>query len=206
MAVLDTWASFHQSTSEYWHEEYIDYESNRKHNITSRFDRSMGIGVIKRANGDDLLDKLQDLFLNGFGIEWSSVQVRVFQALIDSLLPRVYLNEWEEVKGRVMAQRKIDSMCQETLVNMARRNGKTWVVSGAAAAIFLVIPDITIAVFSVGKRQSGMFMSSTIEKIEMAFNKGTHIKKQGYNRVQQNQEMLIYEHPQGGKQILGCYP
>lgn len=203
---MDTYTLMHQALEEAWYEDHLLYEATQRHNVSNRFDRNCGLGAIRRANGDDLMDRLQDLFLNGFGIEWSSVQIRVFQALVNSLLPRIYMKEWEEVKGRVLAQRKIDRMCQETLVNMARRNGKTWVVSGAAAAIMLVIPEITIAVFSVGKRQSGMFMTATIEKIEMAFNRGTHVKRQGFNKIQQNQEMLVYEHPQGGKQVLGCYP
>jgi hypothetical protein len=116
------------------------------------------------------------------------------------------MDEWEEVKTRVMSERKLDRMQQETLVNMARRNGKTWVVSGAAAAIYLIIPEVSIAVFSVGKRQATLFMTSTLEKIEMAFNRGTHVKRQGYNKITQNQESVIFEHPLGGKQVLGCYP
>lgn len=204
--LMNIWEKFHKPLAVYWWEQHDHYVKHQKHNISTRFDRNYGLGVIKKANGDVILERLIDLFLNGFGIDWSPVQVKIFHALVDSLLPRIYLDEWEQVKGRVLAQRKIDRMCQETLVNMARRNGKTWVVSGAAAAVLLTVPGISIAVFSVGKRQAGMFMTSTIEKIDMAFNKGTHVKRQGFNKIQQNQESLIYEHPEGGKQILGCYP
>ena len=34
------------------------------------------------------------------------------------------MKEWDEVKPRVMMQRGLKEMYQETLVNMARRNGK----------------------------------------------------------------------------------
>jgi len=191
---------------EYWRTELKEYEEFCKHNVQTRFYRAEGLGVVKRTQGDELIERVQDLFMNGFGIEWSVVQIKVFQALIDGILPRIYGIEWEEVKARVMAQRGIDRLHQETLVNMARRNGKTWVVSGGAAAVYLVIPNMSIAVFSVGKRQSTMFMNSTVEKIEMAFNRGTHINRNGYTLVTKNQETIIYEHPEGGKQILGCYP
>lgn len=204
--LMNIWENFHKPFATAWYDEHQHFEQHQKHNISTRFERNYGIGVVKKTNGDILLEKIQDIFLNGFGIIWSPVQVKVFQALVDSLLPRIYLHEWEQVKGRVIAQRKIDRMSQETLVNMARRNGKTWTVSGAAAAAMLAIPGITIAVFSVGKRQAGMFMTATIEKIEMAFKKGTHVKKQKYNKIQHNQESLIYEHPDGGKQVLGCFP
>ena len=204
--IIDTAEILHAPMLDYWTEEHQRYEKECKHFMPNRFARAEGLGVVRRANGDDLIEKCTNLFLNGMGIEWSSVQIRIFQALIDSILPRVYGNEWEEVKTRVMAQRGISRMHQETLVNMARRNGKTWVVSGGAAAIYLTVPDISLAVFSVGRRQASMFMASAIEKIEMAFNKGTHVNRNGYNLIQKNQEKIIYEHPNGGKQVLECLP
>jgi len=100
----------------------------------------------------------------------------------------------------------MERVYQEILINMGRRNGKTWVTSGTVAAIFLMVPGVSIAVFSVGKRQAELFMQAAVEKIELAFEKGTHVKKSDYNVVRCSQEMLVYEHPMGGKQILGCYP
>ena len=203
---LDTTAWLHQPLIQELTQKRHHYEQQRKHNLQTRFIRAEHSGFRQRAQGDVLLERVESLFLNGFGIDWSEVQVRIFRALIDSCLPRIYGNEWEKVKSRVMRERGLDRLQQETLVNMARRNGKTWVVSGAAAALFLVVPDISIAVFSVGKRQAGMFMTAAIEKMEMALQRGTHVKSQGYTQVQRNQETLIYLHPDGGKQVLGCYP
>jgi hypothetical protein len=204
--IIDTCILLHEPMIEYWTQEHQEYEQRYKHNMQSRFRRAEGLGTIKSTNGDAMVERIQDIFMNGLDIEWSVVQIRVFQAMLDGILPRIYGTEWEEVKGRVMAQRGIDRLHQETLVNMARRNGKTWVVSGGAAAVFLVVPAITIAVFSVGKRQATMFMNSTMEKIERAFKKGTHVNRNDYSLVAKNQESLIYEHPEGGKQVLGCYP
>lgn len=206
MPIIDTSTLLHSPMMEYWKNESDDYERNVRYKIDNRFYRAEGLGIKRKSNGDELLEKVQDVFLNGFGIEWTQVQIRIFNALIDSILPRIYGKEWEQVKTRVMAQRGIDRLHQETLVNMARRNGKTWVVSGAAAAVFLVIPGITLAVFSVGKRQATMFMNSALEKMDLAFNKGTHVRRSDYNLIQKNQEMLVYEHPSGEKQVLGCYP
>ena len=204
--IIETSLLLHEPMIQYWKHEHEEYEHNCKHNLQTRFYRAEGLGTIKRTNGDAMIERIQDIFMNGFDIEWSVVQIRVFQAMLDGILPRVYGREWEEVKGRVMAQRGIDRLHQETLVNMARRNGKTWVVSGGAAAIYLVVPDISIAVFSVGKRQATMFMNSTVEKIERAFKKGTHVNRNDYSLVTKNQESMVYEHPEGGKQELGCYP
>ena len=79
-------------------------------------------------------------------------------------------------------------------------------VSGCAAAAFLVIPGFVIAIFSVGKRQAEMFMTSAVDKIGMAFRRATHVRKEQYNELKKTQETMIYVHPTGEKQILGCYP
>lgn len=118
--IIDTTALLHNPMVEYWRNEHEEYERYAKHNMKTRFYRAEGLGVIKKTNGDTIVERIQDLFMNGFGIEWSVVQVRVFQAMIDGILPRIYGTEWEEVKGRVMAQRKMERLHQETLVNMAR--------------------------------------------------------------------------------------
>jgi len=152
------------------------------------------------------LAKIQDLFHNGFGIIWSQVQKKIFRASIDSCLPKIYGQEWDEVKQRVLKQRGLDVLQQETLVNMARRNGKTYVISGSAAALFLIVPDLSVAVFSTGERAAKMLMTATIEKIDAAFNLGTHVNKEGYDIISKNKEMLVMKHPNGGKQVLGCYP
>jgi len=63
-----------------------------------------------------------------------------------------------------------------------------------------------MAVFSVGKRQAEMFMAAAVEKIDLAFAKGTHVRKQDFNFIRNSLEMLIIEHPMGGKNSLGCFP
>ena len=141
----------HNDMVRHWTKEHEEYSRNKM--VKTRFARAEGLGSQQQANGDILLRKVEDLFFNGMGVLWSEVQCRIFYALIDSCLPRIYGSEWEHVKTRVMKERGLDTLQQETLVNMARRNGKTWVVSGAAAALLLVVPDISLAVFSVGKRQ-----------------------------------------------------
>jgi hypothetical protein len=202
--MLDTSSFFHRPIMDYWFKEHEHYTKNCR-KIPTRSERIQNSLSVKRAKGDELLAKLYDVFLNGFGIDWSPVQLRIFNALVDSILPRIYINEWNEVKIRVMAQRKIRKLFTETLVNMARRNGKSFIVSGAAAALFLVIPGISLAVFSVGKRQASMFNTLVIEKIERAFAVGM-VRKEDYQLVQKNQENLIYLHPDGSKQHLMCLP
>ena len=204
--IIDTSALYHTRLINYWRKEHEVFQRSR-HGASNRFDRvASGPKRSGKTNGDKILEQTVDLFLNGFGVTWSLVQINIFHALVNAILPRIYLHEWEEVKGRVMLQRALDRIWQEILINMGRRNGKTWITSGAAAAFFLMIPGISIAVFSVGKRQAELFMTAAVEKIKLAFARGTHVKKSDYNVIRESQEMLVYEHPLGGKQVLGCYP
>lgn len=202
--MLDTSKFLHTPIKDYWFKEHEFYTQNCR-KIPTRFERAENALKSKRAKGDELLTRLYDVFHNAFDIKWSPVQARIFTALVNSILPRLYLDEWNEAKIRVMRQRGIKKIFTETLVNMARRNGKSFIVSGAAAALFLVVPGITIAVFSVGKRQASMFSTLVMEKIERAFNNGM-VRKEDYHLVQKNQENLIYMHPDGSKQHLMCLP
>lgn len=206
--VLDTANILHAELVEYWTKENELYRKTRRHNIKNRYERihSTDRSLLNSTKGDKLLQQTQDLFYEGMGLKWSEVQLKIFKAFIDSCLPKIYGDEWEEVKQRVMFQRGLARMQQETLVNMARRNGKTFVTSGTAAALFLMIPNLSVAVFSVSERQSKMLMTATLEKIDAAFEKGTHVNRQGYTVISKNKELLVMEHPNGGKQVLGCYP
>ena len=89
---------------------------------------------------------------------------------------------------------------------MARRNGKTYVVSGTAAVLFLVVPNISIAVFSTGKRTAGMLMDVAITMIDAMFKNGSIVSRSDYKIITQNKEQLVYEGPDGTKRSLGCYP
>lgn len=209
-SILNFDAMLHSLALDLAERDHSSYETHNRHNIRNRYERasnaahgSHGSGNYK---GDVLLQQINSLFYEGFGVKWSEVQQRIFKACIDACLPKIYGDEWEEAKTRVMAKRGISKMHQEVLVNMARRNGKTFVVSGAAAALFLVVPNMSVAVFSTGERAAKMLMTATLEKIDAAFTLGTHVNKQGYNLVQKNKEMLVMEHPSGGKQVFGCYP
>ncbi len=205
MVLIDTFSLLHEPMISWWGEESRQYQESLNKPPETRFDSIISKGA-NRVNGDELLEKIDDLFYNGLGLEWTPVQCKVYKSVIDSVLPVIYGKEWTSVMARVMQKRQIDHFYNEIIVSMGRRNGKSWVVSGIAAVLFLLIPKFIISVFSLAKRQSGMFMDMVIEKIEMAFKRGTHVQQSDYNEVSRNQEKLIYEHPSGAKQILGSYP
>lgn len=182
-----------------------DYTASRKPLLT-RFQIAEGLSGVKRVNGDELIKKATDLFANGMGVKWSPVQLDIFNKIVDSCLPIFYRDEWEENSTRVLAMRGLLELRQEVLVNMARRNGKTWTVAGACAALWLTVPNISIGVFSVAKRQSALFMSAAVDKIKGAYALGTHVTADGFEKITENQEHYSFYHPKGGKQQLSCYP
>ena len=163
-------------------------------------------GANSKAQGDVLIDKIRNLFLNGMGIKWSEVQVNIFNVFIDACLPKIYGHTWNEHKARVLLSRGLKRVWQEVLINMARRNGKTFVTSGTTAAILLCVPDISVAVFSTGERTARMLMDVVRNMIQKAWEAGNVVKRTEYNIVQSNKEILLLEGPDGTKRILGCYP
>jgi hypothetical protein len=106
-----------------------------------------------------------------------------------------------------MKKRKLKTATPWVLVNMARRNGKTFVSAGTVAAMSLAIPGLSIAIFSTGERASRLFRSAYDDMLARAFTKATHVQEHEYKIITRNKEMLVFEHPNGfDKQVVGCYP
>jgi hypothetical protein len=92
------------------------------------------------------------------------------------------------------------------IVNMARRNGKTFSTSGAVVSLFLCVPNVRIAIFSTCKRTSQMMMSAVVDMLDKAMSIGTHCNAQDYRELSRNMESIIYEGPDKTKRHLGCFP
>lgn len=70
----------------------------------------------------------------------------------------------------------------------------------------LAIPGLSIAIFSTGERASRLFRSAFDDMLARAFAKGTHVQEHEYKVITKNKEMLVFQHPTGAKQVVGCYP
>jgi len=191
----------------YLKKEKKKYEKKHKHNLGTRFDRISQLSGKLSIEGDKILYKLNDLFHNGMGVLWSPVQITIFNAAVDSMLPKIYGVHWDSVKTRVLKSRGLDKVSQELMIQMARRNGKTFVTAGTAAAFLLAIPGIQIAIFSVSERQSKMLKVEIDNRINAAFEKGTHVVKDDFTKIETNKEKWIYKmNSTGTKQVLGSFP
>ncbi|MBX9636006.1 MAG: hypothetical protein K2Q45_00455 [Nitrosomonas sp.] len=202
VAVLDTTSLFHSPLLKHWQAEEESFKKTANY-IPDRF-QQLTDKLKQRATrtGDALVARVRDVFNNGFGTKWGDDQIRVSNAFLASCLPLIYGDSWQAEKTRVLKEWKLNSVPMYSLVNMARRNGKTYVTSGVAAALFLCVPNIKIAIFSTCRRTSQMLMTCCLEFIERAFERGTHVQREDYNLVTKNTETVLYEF-KGAKQQLG---
>jgi len=188
-------------------EQRDKHEAENKHNLGTRFERISKVSGNLTIQGDKILYKLHDLFHHGMGVLWSPVQITIFVAAVDAVLPKIYGIYWDESKTRVLRSRGLEKVSQELMIQMARRNGKTFVVAGVSAALLLTVPGIKIAIFSVSERQSKMLKVEIDNRIEAAWKSGTHVKKEDFTKIETNKEAWIYlMNSTGTKQSLGSYP
>lgn len=204
--VINTTNAFHAKMVKYWSlEEEKHLEAARI--IPDRFQRlEESLKTQTERQGDELVARIKDVFHNGLGIKWGDDQIRVFQAFLASCLPLIYGKAWADEKARVLEEWGLKRECMFSLVNMARRNGKTFVTSGTAAALMLCVPGIKIAIFSTCRRTSQMMMEAIMDMLEKAFDKATHVTREDYVQVMKNMESVCFEGPDGTKRILGSFP
>jgi len=206
MVLLDYSRAIHGSLTRYWREEERKHAAASRH-IPTRFERiERDLNKRSERQGDALIAKIKDTFHNGLGILWGTDQVKVFNAFLCSCLPLIYGASWNDEKTRVLSEWKINRHLMYTLVNMARRNGKTMVTAGTTAALLLCVPNIKIAIFSTCKRTSQMMLSAAMDMIEKAFDKGSHVQRSDFIVLTRNMESVMFEGPDGTKRLLGSFP
>ena len=204
--IINTTTAFHNKYVKHWsHESKQNDEACRV--IPTRFQQlEKRLQTSAERKGDELVQKVKDLFHNGMGIKWGDDQIRVFQAFLASCLPLIYGSTWAEEKTRVLEEWGLKRENMFSLVNMARRNGKTFVTSGTAAALLLCVPNIKLAIFSTCKRTSQMMMEAIMEMLERAFERGTHVSREDFVLVMKNTEAVCFKGPDGTKRLLSSLP
>lgn len=120
--------AIHGSLTNYWRAEEVKHaQATRK--VLTRFERlEQQLSKSTERQGDTLVARVKDVFNNGLGVKWGDDQLKVFNAFLASCLPLIYGLSWADEKSRVLAEWKLNRQIMYSLVNMARRNGKTWTV------------------------------------------------------------------------------
>ncbi len=204
--VIDSSQVYHSAMVKHWQKEEEKAYARQAYipDRIRQLDDAMSGNYVKQ--GDLLVQRVKDIFYNGLGIKWGTDQIKVFNAFLHASLPLIYGDAWPEAKARVMKELDIRHEQMFCLVNMARRNGKTFVTSGTAAALFLAVPNIKVAIFSTCKRTSQMMLNAITEMIEKAFEIGTKVNRQDYQEVSRNSESIIFLGPDNTKRAISSYP
>lgn len=106
---LDTTEMLHRPMVTYYENLYQEAVREETY-LNTRFEQiDLQSTNSNSVRGDEIIAKLNDLFYNGLGIQWSTTQQKIFNAFVDSCLPRIYGAHWESVKSRVMRKRKLDN-------------------------------------------------------------------------------------------------
>ena len=174
-------------------QEEVDSIQKTKHVLKNRFDRILELTVNFTKQGDALLTKINTVFHLGLGLKWSPVQTKCFTEVVNAALPLIYGNHWNAEKPRVMLERGIKKIQYEILLNLSRRNGKTFVTSGVTATFLLTIPGVSFCIFSVSERQSKLLKEAVDAMINTAWQLGTHVKKDDFAKIETNKETWSYK-------------
>lgn len=204
--LINSTSVLHSRSLAFWQNESQN-EKAKSRVIPSRFELfRAGLALKTLSTGDDLCRRMKQIFIDGFGLVWSDNQNKIFEAFQNSCLSLIYGAEWNEQKTRVLKQRNLKREMHYTLVNMARRNGKTFSVSGSAAALALAIPGAKIAIFSTCKRTSQMMLQAVCDMLDMAFKTGTVVQEKDFRILSKNSEMICFMGPDGTRRTIGSYP
>jgi len=205
--IIDTATALHARPLEQWAQAEREYLANQRR-VPDRYEMLCEqLAQVGLRKGDAIVQRIRSLFHTGMGgIKWGDAQIRVFNALLASCLPLIYGATWPEEKTRVLREWHLEREQMFNLLSLARRNGKTYSTSGAAAAIFLCVPNVKILVFSTCKRTSQMMMEAIMDRLNNAFDSGTHVSKRDYTVITKNMERIVLKGPDGTLRTLECLP
>jgi hypothetical protein len=139
VTVLNSTLLFHEPAQRYWRAELHDFEESQRVFKAAHAADGNDAGGRQSLGGDEIVRNLRTLLRDGFGVRRSDMQVKIHQAFIEAMLPKLYQNEWDENKARILIDFGLNKLQQEVLIVMPRRRGKTYSVAMAAAAMLLAV-------------------------------------------------------------------
>lgn len=161
-----------------------------KKNATSRPKSFLDV-VIGKSNvqaidaevpGDE---RLRDLRAALACIQFHKYQKIFIEAFVQSSLPKIYGEDFHDHEYRIRKENNIEYLYMYSLLCCSRRLGKTYTVAGFAACALMAIPNITITIFSPGKRQSGMMLEAIkamVDKLKYEHGYKFEMKRGGNNK------------------------
>jgi hypothetical protein len=207
--VLDTPAMVYDRVFAYY--DVLCQEKRKQRQIYSR---SASAGLPKATSatglsGDKKVERLRYLLENGFSddrgkpIVRSREQRKLHEIYIRTCLAKLYQDEWEDNRERILAHYGIEEFQQETLVVMPRRAGKTWSMAMFCAAMLIICPDIEISVFATGQRTAGKLLKLIVKMLRRLRD---FVGENDFKFLQENEQVIVLLGPDKTQRTCGCYP
>lgn len=171
---------------------------------------SLEDAFIQELSGEEFVSKgrhrhqLLIELLEGGVFKWSRgfTQIVLHDAMIEALLPHIYGDDWESEQQRVMDELGIRKIRKEVLVSMPRRHGKTVGIAMMLAIFLIVVPDVSVCVFSTGKRASGSFKEEIMRQLDCINRSGVV----PVNIIRSSVERLEIAHEGGSPSVGKFFP
>lgn len=193
-------------------EQYKSHNDRRKFitrplQLHERFELGMFSSVNQTIYGDVILNKIMKT-LTEFNSGAEPLVLRPDQQImvsyvLCSFLPLIYKETLEANKDRILRLLRLDKIREELVIMAARRVGKTTCIAVLVAAMMIVIPNSTGAIFSLCLRASKRLMNMIVDMLKR-HPKGMEMYIAAPVKNSE-QIILVGEHPSHVK-ILYAFP
>lgn len=128
-----------------------------------------------------------DDFDNSPDYKRNLMQRRAHDFYIQATLRAIFGSDFGHNIAKLRAMYRLTELRQEVLVSAPRRNGKTYATCMFGSGVMCAVPNMTLAVFSTGRRASRAFLLTTYKMIvHLGFKDWIH---------EFNQEVITLRNP-----------
>lgn len=179
-------------------------KKRKRFQIIDRADYYKPNSGYKKTDGDAVLNELLEnlSFFDKIGLKRSVPQKEFHRAMLQANIRNIYKDDFNKKYLQILEKYPFlgTELRQEILICCPRRFGKTFATAMFVTACLLSIPEIKIAIFSPGRRQSSMLLD-LIRDFVIKFPRGS-------SRIEtKNQEkMVIRGNSPTEKRTVWAYP
>lgn len=113
------------------------------------------------VSGDQVLENIEHmlgLLMESPDYAPTAMQLRVIQRFVRASLRIIYRSDFTTAAARLMKRFGVNMLSQEVLCSAPRRAGKTMATCIFLAVMLRCVPNLTICVFSTGRRASKLLL------------------------------------------------
>ncbi len=150
-------------------------------------------------SGDTIMRRMNFILDNIPTLTRHEYQIQFHSEINEALIPKIYEKEWAAHSTTILRRYGIRKYQPERLICTPRRFGKTTAVIMYIIAALYCIPNITIAIFSTGKRTAGKLKSGVMKYLRT-------MPKFEDLIFENNAEQISYRFNAYDTRTISCYP